>query len=223
MFSDYWKLHELLKDDNSILKRRAIDELVTKPKPSKIEGADALSGATIKEVKESVVSGALYSCYVAWHLVHGDIKAQIKAFTIEQQTEKMLVHMLNNENVSYQMYALENLNQAQYRAYFTRVSELFKSGVPMVRSFIIKNLADWFEQTPATMQPFWDALTHIDINTRSLLLQHIDSASDATVTNISAQLGVLTKNQLLEFLSHLENKKKNFLRNTQKSRTLCSI
>ncbi|WKX76613.1 hypothetical protein [Zobellia laminariae] len=65
LFSDYWKLHELLKDHNSILKRRAIDELVTKPKPSTIEGVDALSGATIKEVKESVVSGALYSCYVA--------------------------------------------------------------------------------------------------------------------------------------------------------------
>lgn len=64
LFADYWKLHELLQDHNSILKRRALDELVTKPKPSEMEGVDALSGATVKEVKESVVSGA--SIRVTW-------------------------------------------------------------------------------------------------------------------------------------------------------------
>ncbi|MBT2161396.1 hypothetical protein [Zobellia barbeyronii] len=207
LFSDYWKLHDLLKDDNSILKRRAIDELVTKPKPSKIEGVDALSGATVKEVKESVVSGALYSCYVAWHLVHGKIKEQIKAHTVQQQDEAMLVQMLNNDHTNYQMYALENLDQNQYKVNFSRVSELFKSGIPLVRSFIIKNLASSFSQSPTTMQPFWDALPYIDINTRSLLLQHIDFASDATVTHISTQLSVLTKNQLLKYLEHLASKK----------------
>ncbi|SIS48949.1 hypothetical protein SAMN05421766_102336 [Zobellia uliginosa] len=207
LFTDYWKLHELLQDHNSILKRRAIDELVTKPKPSTIEGVDALSGATVKEVKESVVSGALYSCYVAWHLVHGKIKEELKAYTLGQQNEDMLLRMLNSAHTNYQMYALENLDQGQYKANFPRISELFKSGIPLVRSFIIKNMADMFVQSPSTMQPFWDALPHIDINTRSLLLQHIDTASEATVTAISTQLGVLTKNQLLKFLSHLENKK----------------
>ena len=208
LFSDYWKLHDLLKDHNSILKRRAIDELVTKPKPSKIEGVDALSGATVKEVKESVVSGALYSCYVAWHLVHGKIKEQIKAHTVQQQNESMLVRMLNSDHTNYQMYALENLNQEQYKAQFSRISELFKSGIPLVRSYIIKNLSDSFSQSPSTMQPFWDALPHIDINTRSLLLQHIDFASDTTIKDISTQLGVLTKNQLLKYLANLESKKK---------------
>ncbi|CAM3334273.1 hypothetical protein [Zobellia roscoffensis] len=208
LFSDYWKLHELLKDHNSILKRRAIDELVTKPKPSTIEGVDALSGATIKEVKESVVSGALYSCYVAWHLVHGDIKDQIKAFTVAQQTEQMWIRMLNSEHTNYQMYALENLTKNQYDTNFSRISTLFKSGIPLVRSYIIKNLADSFSKEPNKMQPFWDALPYIDINTRSLLLQHIDTASEATVTSISGQLSVLTKNQIRDFLSHLENETK---------------
>ncbi len=207
LFSDYWKLHDLLRDHNSILKRRAIDELVTKPKPSKIEGVDALSGATVKEVKESVVSGALYSCYVAWHLVHGKIKEQIKAYTVQQRDEAMLVQMLNSDHTNYQMYALENLDENQYKANFSRISELFKSSIPLVRSYIIKNLSDSFSQSPSTMQPFWDALPYIDINTRSLLLQHIDFASDATVAYISTQLSVLTKNQLLKYLEHLGSKK----------------
>lgn len=206
LFADYWKLHELLQDHNSILKRRALDELVTKPKPSEMEGVDALSGATVKEVKESVVSGALYSCYVAWHLVHGKVKEALKAYTAERQNEGMLLRMLNSTHTNYQMYALKNLDQGQYKANFSRIAELFRSGIPLVRSFIIKNLADMFARSPSTMQPFWEALPYIDINTRSLLLQHIDTAPEATLMTISTQLGVLTKNQLLLFLSHLESK-----------------
>ncbi|SHJ04956.1 hypothetical protein [Pseudozobellia thermophila] len=207
LYADYWKLHELLQDHNSILKRRRIDELVTRPKPSEMEGVDALSGATVKEVKESVVSGALYSCYVAWHLVHGKIKEELRAYTVARQNQDMLLRMLNSANTNYQMYALENLGEEGYEAHFPRITELFRSGIPLVRSFIIKNLADAFARSPSIMQPFWEALPHIDINTRSLLLQHIDSAPDATVTAISTQLGVLTKNQLIQFLSHLEDRK----------------
>ena len=51
---DYQKLHSLLKDPNSVLRRRTIDELVEKPKQRTVNGVDALSGATIAEVKESV-------------------------------------------------------------------------------------------------------------------------------------------------------------------------
>lgn len=118
----------------------------------------------------------------------------------------MLLRMLNSTHTNYQMYALKNLDQGQYKANFSRIAELFRSGIPLVRSFIIKNLADMFARSPSTMQPFWEALPYIDINTRSLLLQHIDTAPEATLMTISTQLGVLTKNQLLLFLSHLESK-----------------
>ena len=61
LIEDYIRLHHLLIDNNSILKKRTIDELVEKPKKTIENEVDALSGATVAEIKEAVVSGALYS------------------------------------------------------------------------------------------------------------------------------------------------------------------
>lgn len=206
IYGDYWKLHELLKDHNSILKRRAIDDLVEKPKPSAIEGVDAVSGATVKEVKESVVGGALYSCYVAWHLVHGPIKEAIKEYSAQLQNDEMLLRMLENNNTNYQMHALTNLSKEDYWENFERIAELFKTGIPLVRSFIIKNMSQSFKESPEAMRPFWEALPEIDINSRSLLLQHLENIPENNLRELTSNLGVLTKNQLRQVLDYLEKK-----------------
>ncbi|NNE75467.1 MAG: hypothetical protein HKN31_00135, partial [Pricia sp.] len=104
---DYIKLHQLLMDDNSILKRKKIHELVDKPKQSKIEGVDAVAGATIKEVKESVVAGALYSCYTAWHLVHGPVRDEIKKHTLTLLNDTMVSEMILSNNSDYQLFVLK--------------------------------------------------------------------------------------------------------------------
>lgn len=206
VYADYWKLHELLKDHNSILKRRAINELVEKPKPSEMEGVDALSGATVKEVKESVVGGALYSCYVAWHLVHGPIKEAIKEYSSKLQDNDMLLGMLESNHTNYQMHALTNLNKEDYKKHLERIAELFKTGIPLVRSFIIKNMSDFFKEIPEEMRPFWEALPEIDINSRSLLLQHLENIPENNLLQLTSNLGVLTKNQLRLVLDYLEEK-----------------
>ncbi len=205
--ADYLKLHHLLSDKLSILERRSIDELVVKPEQPEVEGADALSGATITEVKESVVAGALYSCYVAWHLVHGAIKEDIKKYTMSLVNEEMVRTMLNSNSVDYQMFALNRLEIEKYPEYVDRISEIFESGIPMVRSFIIKNLPDVFWNTEKLQRPFWNNFAKVDINSRSLLLDHLESASIATLEDISSQLGAMTKNQLKSYLQHLEEQR----------------
>lgn len=205
--ADYLKLHHLLSDRLSILERRTIDELVEKPKKSEVEGADALSGATIKEVKESVVGGALYSCYVAWHLVHGAIKEDIKAHTMSLINDAMVREMLNSNSVDYQMFALNQLEVESYTEHVDRISEIFESSIPMVRTFIIKNLPDVFWNTEKLQRPFWNNFGKVDINSRSLLLDHLQHVSKDTLEDLSSQLGVMTKNQLRAYLQHLEERK----------------
>ncbi|MCP4977953.1 MAG: hypothetical protein GY931_17535, partial [Maribacter sp.] len=204
---DYLKLHRLLIDDNSILKHRTIDRLVEKPKLREVNGVDAISGATIAEVKESVVSGALYSCYVAWHLAHGEIRRKIKAYTIENLNENILVDMLRSDNPDYQLCALENLSPAMYEVHYKRIAEIFLDGIPLVRNLIVKSLPDRIWNSPGLSQPFWHALPKIDVGSRSLLLEHLQFATPGVLEKVSENLDVLTKNQLKIFLESLSDLK----------------
>lgn len=202
---DYLKLHELLIDDNSILKRRTIDELVEKPKPTNINDIDALSGATIAEVKETVVSGALYSCYTAWHLAHGNIKNKLKNNTKSILDNNMLFAMLLSNNSNYQIFAINNLTLNQYKEQSTVIAEIFKTSTPLVRGVIIKSLSEMFSIIPELQLPFWNAFSDIDLNSRSLLLKHLDSAPKQVFVMLSFKLDVMSKNQLKLFLNHLSN------------------
>ncbi|WP_149303790.1 hypothetical protein [Pareuzebyella sediminis] len=203
VYADYLKLHQLLLDDNSILKRRKIDELVKKPAQPEEEGVDAIAGATIKEVKESVVSGALYSCYTAWHLVNGGIKDKIKDLTISTLNNELLEQMLMTDNSDYQMFVLKRLSDRQYEQYYVRIAEIFGGGIPLVRTLIVKNLPETIWNSERLQEPFWGHFERIDINTRSLLLGHLSEAPASVVHGLSNKLGQMTKNQLKIYLEYL--------------------
>jgi len=206
--ADYLKLHQLLMDDNSILKRRKIDELVDKPKQPEMEGVDAVAGATIKEVKESVVGGALYSCYSAWHLVHGPVKEQIKKRTLESLDNEKLFTMLQSNNSDYQLFVLKKLSESQYESNYVRIAEVFEIGIPLVRTFVIKNLPESFWDSEQLQKPFWESFSKVDINSRSLLLDHLENSPESVMKNLSGQLKGMTKNQLKIYLEYLASSEK---------------
>lgn len=204
---DYLKLHQLLVDDNSILDRRTIDELVEKPKTIPSNDVDALSGATIAEVKESVVSGALYSCFTAWHLVHGAIKIKLRNYTKSGLSNTMLADMLTSNHINYQLFTINNLNDEQFREHSNTIVSVFKKGTPLVRSVIVKNLSKTFTTSPKLQEPFWEVFSEIDINSKSLLLGHLDTAPKTVIEALSLNLEVMSKNQLKQFLNYLSKQK----------------
>lgn len=206
---DYEKLHALLLDRNSILERRKIDELVKSPEQLKKEGVDALSGATITEVKESVVSGALYSCYVAWHLAHGEVQKTLRNYTSEIGNPELWSAMLYSNNSDYQLFALQNIDEVQYKNHYDRISVIFEMGTPLLRTFIVKSLPASFWNSPSLQQPYWNKFSHIDINTRSFLLQKLKSSSQTIIQDLSKELEVMTRNQLIMYLSKLPKAFKN--------------
>lgn len=202
---DYLKLHQLLLDNNSILKNRTIDELVTSPKQLQLEGIDALSGATITEVKESVVHGALYSCYVAWHLVHNSgVKEKIKTHTASMESTALRVALLYEDNTEYQLYALERLSLEQYTNHFKRISAVYKTSIPLVRSLIIKRMPVTFWRTSELQYEFWNSFSEVDVNTRSLLLKHLNEVPIQVLESLSEELPIMTKNQLKVYLGAIE-------------------
>jgi len=205
---DYEKLHYLLMDDNSILKRKKINELVEKPEESELDGADAKAGATITEVKESVVDGALYSCYVAWHIAHGPINGELQEYTTSMYDNKLKRFMLMSNVQNYQMYALKTLNDEEYIDYKDRIVQIFKEGIPLVRTYIVQNLPKLFWETDSLQILFWDNFATVDINNRSLLLNHVQQAPVEVLVLLSGNLEIMTKNQLKLFLAAIKNKVK---------------
>ena len=82
---DYEKLHQLLLDNNSILRRKTMYDLVDKVPIDSISknnsnNIDGLSSGTKKEIASAVVKGGLYSCYTLWHLVHGEVKQLMNSY-----------------------------------------------------------------------------------------------------------------------------------------------
>lgn len=201
--ADYQKLHELLTNDKSLLGRRSIDQLVEKPKLRKVHGVDAISGATITRVKEAVVSGALYSCYTAWHLVHGDIQENLKGYTLLVLNKEITINMLYSNNQEYQIFALNRINDATYKEHFLQVAEVFKTGTPLVRSIIAKRVTSKFGDAPELQKPFWEAFDKVDSGSKSLLVNYLSDGPDYASTVLSSKLDAMSKNQLRSFLNFL--------------------
>jgi hypothetical protein len=201
---DYLKLHALLTDNKSLLGRRRIDQLVEKPKMRTVNGVDAVSGATIARVKESIVQGALYSCYVAWNIVHGEIRDEIKNNSLSSLSEQMILDMLYSINADYHLFALGALDRNQYAAHYLQIARIFKTSTPLVRSVIAKSLPSNFNENPDLQEPFWEAFAELDVGSRSLLLQNLNAAPLYVYTILSTKLNDMTKNQLRSYLQAID-------------------
>jgi len=200
---DYQKLHKLLADEKNLMGRRRIDQLVEKPKMRTVNGIDAVSGATIARVKASVVSGALYSCYTAWHVVHGDIQEQLKANTLSILDKQMTLDMLYSINPEYQIFAMENMDTVDYIEHYKQLAKVFRTSTPLVRSIIAKRLTTKFKDAPDFQKPVWEAFDTVDSSSKSLMVKYLKEAPNYVPEILSTKLGAMSKNQLKGFLRYL--------------------
>lgn len=205
---DYQKLHRLLADDKNLMGRRRIEQLVEKPKMRTVNGVDAVSGATIARVKESVVSGALYSCYTAWHLVHGDIQEQLKTHSLSILDKQTILDMLYSINPEYQIFAMEKMDSADYKEHYEQLAKVFRTSTPLVRSIITKRLTSKYKDTPKLQRRFWEAFDVVDTSSRSLMMKYLDEAPGYVPEVLSSKLSAMSKNQVKTFLRYLSNNKK---------------
>ncbi len=112
--SDYTKLHDLLK-----LNRPAFHEMEKKDLITKVDdnSVDATSGATVLAVKDETVSGAAYSCFVLWHVTHGNVRDQIKTHTSQHITPSLINYLLKNNSIESNYYLLNNFKEADFLNY----------------------------------------------------------------------------------------------------------
>ena len=207
--ADLEKLNRLLADNNSVLRRKELsdlfDEKATEVKKIEFQGEelDAVSGATKKEIKESIVEGALYSCYTLWHLIHGEAARKIEHYLDSIYTEELERAFLFSAYEPYNYYALKKMEVSSFEKYAERIAGIFAVAKPLSRTYILKKMPADMLETESLSLKFYEHFAEVDINTKTLLINHLPQAHPIALRLLSAQLEIMTKNQLKVYLDVL--------------------
>lgn len=208
---DYAKLHSLLLDRNSILDRKSLDDLYDLRQASGEKIAfngveiDGISGATKTEIKSSVVSGALYSCYRLWYLAQGDAREKILSHLPEIYDEALAHRFLGSEQAAFRYYAIRQMDGADFLD-FAPILEVFRKGNPLTRKHILKKLPDSLLQRPSVFPLLYQMFPDLDSGSKTLLLEKLPLAP-AAAPKIAPHIKRLTKNQLISYLDFLRTTK----------------
>ncbi|MEZ5044577.1 MAG: hypothetical protein R2828_32075 [Saprospiraceae bacterium] len=206
--ADYQKLHDLLLNDNSILKQKTMSDLfdpeAQAAKAITFNGVeiDAVTGATKKEIKASLVEGALYSCYTIWHLVHGEVGPKMATYLSTIYSADLERYLLYSDYSDYQLFALKYLDEKGMATHLDRILALLEKAPPLTRTYVFKKLpkALWKEET--TTNTLYHSFSSLDINSKTLLIQSLPYAHPQSLELLSKQLTQMSKNQLKQYLSH---------------------
>jgi hypothetical protein len=210
---DYEKMNRLLADNNSVLRRQELsdlfDESADPEKKIEYQGVelDAASGATKKEIKESIVEGALYSCYTLWHLVHGQAAREIESYLDSIYSDQLQARLLYSDYEPYYYHALQTMEAPAYEQYQERIAEIFAVARPLSRTYILKKMPAVVLQEESICRAFYQLFTSVDINTKTLLINQAKDAHPIAVSLLSSHLEEMTKNQLKNYLDILSANK----------------
>jgi hypothetical protein len=104
---EYDKLNQLLADPDSKLAHYAIGDLAPEAHNGKVDG---ITSATISEVLESVVKGAVYTTYSLWHLVYGRAKTEAENLTLQKLNNRLILEILSSPDVSDRIWILNHFS-----------------------------------------------------------------------------------------------------------------
>lgn len=170
---DYTKLHSTLMNKNSILEIKNKNELIDSNLTRYSEKLDGVTGATAKEIKSSVVDGAIYSTYTLWHIVNGSITKKLREHTNIVYNPKIQKHLLGSSDSKTLLFVLKKFTDEDYIKEFEEVLKIMDLGIPVINFYIAKNLPrDIFanKKHKDSLRYIWSCF---DRNTKSVLRKNL--------------------------------------------------
>lgn len=205
--ADYEKLHELLCDEQSILRRRHKDDLFDKESSRVSQVVDAVTGATAKEVKEAVVDGAVYSSYTIYQLVHSQLSAVIRSYVKDSLLSRLDYRLSRSERADERVFFLQNLPPDRFPAFADEIMGAIRIAPPRDRLFILKKMPASLWQNAAIQTDIARMAGGLDIHSLShflLQLRNINPVSAECLIELSPHVAVFSQNQLKTYLDLLE-------------------
>ncbi len=207
---DYQLLHHLLLDKHSILGRRELKSLfnpnVRPEKQIEYKGqkVDGISGATRREIKESVVAGGLFSCYTMWHLVNGEVSKKMANQLNDMLSPELTNYFLHSDYRDYQFYALKKMPGGAMFPVFSRILEIYTQANGLTKTYILKKLPLSVWQDQSYVVKLYHLFSDSDINSKTVLIDKLSVSHEDAELALASQVEGMTKNHLKKYLSVLE-------------------
>ncbi|MEQ8648933.1 MAG: hypothetical protein RIC06_17215 [Cyclobacteriaceae bacterium] len=192
---EYEKLHQILSEPASVLANYKKEDLV---QDIEDEGVDGVSGATINEIRESVISGAVYSCYTLWHIVHGKVVDSIQSLTYSNLNDQLVEKMVHRKDQQINYFLINIFSEEDFHDYLPHLLYTIENG----QGYYAKNA---IEKMPASVFK--------DDRAQDFFTGHFENL------NYFAQISLLKKLDPLFISSELKSTLRNHLseRNSQKN------
>jgi len=102
---DYDQLEAIMHDRGSILGVYPLADFIGHRAVSAVD-VDAVSSATLTEVRHAVVPGAAYTSWVLWHRANGEIPEHLRALTLKHSSVDYLLHCLRSSDPRFSQFAV---------------------------------------------------------------------------------------------------------------------
>jgi hypothetical protein len=204
---DYEKLDKILADEYSLLGEHAIEDLVDESTELVSEEVDAVTGATVKAVQNTVVSGAVYSTYALWHLANGEIARRIPSYTEKELREDLINQFLASDHYPYHYYALDQLKPEQFSEYMPQVIRLIDESSIFVARYALNKIPESIYQDSVWQRQLVQQFPDADFNAQQLLLKKLQSVpvASSSLEVLASHLDQLSEQQLTQVLDLMTN------------------
>jgi len=199
---DVDKMHKILSDKSSVLKFYSSQDLVDSSETKKSSVVDAITGATNKTLQSSIVSGAVHSSYLLWHIVNGSAADSILQHTESLLNDSMLTQMLESNNYHYQYYALGKIPKDRISDFLPAVIRLVGTGKEYVPYFAIEKIPEEAWMSSETQQSILNLLNQVDFKIQNQVINKLKDKrlTEAALDKLISNFRILQPSQIIKSL-----------------------
>ena len=202
--SDYSKLDNILTNSNSILGSYTKEELVKNTRSSEIDG---FTGATIKEIKESVIGGAVYSCFTLWHIANGSVADSIQRNTKKLLNRDLVKKLVSQKDQKINYYLINNFTETDFAGYLPEVLQTIEDGKGYFAKNAIEKMSEDIVADSLSQLFFASNFNQLDYFAQVALLEKLNakSLSEAMIITLNENIDDRNshKNELIKSLCNM--------------------
>ena len=171
--SDYLKLKEILKNQDSPLADYSTEQLVRDTRSSTIDG---LTGATRTEIRNAVIEGAVYSCHTLWHIANGPVRDSLQRLTRQNFSKELIQKMIGQDDPRVNYFLIRSFSEDELKLYLDEVLMVIDRGEGYSAKKILEELPPDFLCDRRSQVFFSGKYPALDYFTQVALLEKLEAS-----------------------------------------------
>lgn len=167
--SDYAKLKKILlirSPSFVYLKRNQLVE----ENDSDIDG---ITSATVTQMKEDMVEGAIYTCFTLWHIANGDIAFKIKEHTRKNLNANLIRKLLSANKVEDHYFILENIDSGYFKLFLPEILSLTEKYRDFFMSRFIEKIPAYLLEDQMVQEFFSSNFNQLEYSSQTILISKL--------------------------------------------------